>query len=314
MQSFNPATPTVGGLLPEDVANVDAWGRRLGYCAYDYGSQPTAAATGRIRGSATTPPNENPTNSSPTDSWVALVVISAGPDGVFNKLDASGTVTVMTPSNRPYCPPVLDDCVTPNKVTVASGVAATGDDMVAARSYGEMVSFGNAQIASSLSGMGTNDKNKLCRLNDSGKMVCDLLPEVPTGAIMAFFRSSAPPGWLECNGAAISNSGDTAALYALIGGNLPDLRGEFIRGWDHGRGVDSSRGLGSWQGYSIQDHTHTLNRVLSNPSFNGDSVEQDQTGPPDGSRSNRIYETGGVSGGGQETRPRNVAFLYAIKK
>jgi hypothetical protein len=103
-----------------------------------------------------------------------LVVISAGPDGVFNKLDASGTVTVMTPSNRPYCPPVLDDSVTPNKVTAASGVAATGDDMVAARSYGEMISFGNAQIASKLSGLGSNTTNKLCRLGSDGKMICDI--------------------------------------------------------------------------------------------------------------------------------------------
>jgi hypothetical protein len=49
--------------------------------------------------------------------------------------------------------------------------------MEAARSYGEMVSFGNAQIASSLSGMGTNSTNKLCRLGSDGKMICD----IPTG-------------------------------------------------------------------------------------------------------------------------------------
>ncbi|MBU3655733.1 MAG: hypothetical protein FGM23_05185, partial [Alphaproteobacteria bacterium] len=135
--------PTNGGFVGTDVANTDAWGRRLGYCAYDYGSAAVTAATGtaRIRGS---------TASSPTDSWVAIVVISAGPDGVIN-----------TP-----CPAVD---------TAASSVVATGDDMVAARSYSEMISFGNAQIASTLSALGTNTTNKLCRLNDSGKMVCDVL-------------------------------------------------------------------------------------------------------------------------------------------
>ena len=133
--------PTNGGAVGTDVANTDAWGRRLGYCAYDYGSQPTVAATGRIRGS---------TDSSPTDSWVALVVISAGPDGVINTTSC------------------------PAAGTAASGVAATGDDMVAARSYGEMISFGNAQIASSLSGMGSKSTNKLCRLGSDGKMVCDI--------------------------------------------------------------------------------------------------------------------------------------------
>jgi hypothetical protein len=142
------AAPTNGGFVGTDVVNVDAWGRRLGYCAYDYGSATATppSGTGLIRGS---------TNSSPTDSWVAVVVISAGPDGV-----------ITTPC------PAAD--------TLASDVAATGDDMVAARSYGEMVSFGNAQIASTLSGMGTNNQNKLCRLNDSGKMVCDVVADACT--------------------------------------------------------------------------------------------------------------------------------------
>jgi hypothetical protein len=136
------AAPTNGGFVGTDVVNVDAWGRRLGYCAYDYGSATATppSGTGLIRGS---------TNSSPTDSWVAVVVISAGPDGV-----------ITTPC------PAAD--------TLASDVAATGDDMVAARSYGEMVSFGNAQIASTLSGLIVNSQNKLCRLDDGEKMVCDV--------------------------------------------------------------------------------------------------------------------------------------------
>lgn len=134
--------PTNGGAVDTDVANTDAWGRRLGYCAYDYGSATATAPSGKglIRGS---------TDSSPTDSWAAVVVISAGPDGVIN-----------TP-----CPAAG---------TVVSDVAATGDDMVAARSYGEMISFGNAQIASSLSAMGSNATNKLCRLGSDGKMICDI--------------------------------------------------------------------------------------------------------------------------------------------
>jgi hypothetical protein len=140
--------PTNGGFVGTDVANVDAWGRRLGYCAYDYGSATATppSGTGRIRGS---------TASTPTDSWVAIVVVSAGPDGVINST----------------CP-AAD--------TAASDVVASGDDMVAARSYGEMVSFGNAQIASTLSGLGTNTTNKLCRLNDSGKMVCDVVVDACT--------------------------------------------------------------------------------------------------------------------------------------
>jgi hypothetical protein len=140
--------PTNGGAVGTDVANTDAWGRRLGYCAYDYGSATATAPSGKglIRGS--TVPS---TQATPEDSWVAVVVISAGPDGVIN------TTT--------FCPAAG---------TAASDVVATGDDMVAARSYGEMVSFGNAQIASTLSGLIVNSQNKFCRLDDGGKVVCDV--------------------------------------------------------------------------------------------------------------------------------------------
>jgi hypothetical protein len=122
----------------------------LGYCAYDYGSATATAPSGKglIRGS--TVPS---TQATPEDSWVAVVVISAGPDGVIN------TTT--------FCPAAG---------TAASNVAAEGDDMVAARSYGEMISFGNAKIAAAMSALdaGGANNSKLCRLNDSGKMVCDI--------------------------------------------------------------------------------------------------------------------------------------------
>lgn len=87
------------------------------------------------------------------------------------------------------------------------------------------------------------------------------------GSVSAFARSTAPAGWLKANGAAVSRT-TYAALFAAIGttfgaGNgsttfkLPDLRGEFVRGWDDGRGVDSGRAFGSWQADDNKSHTHT---------------------------------------------------------
>lgn len=89
----------------------------------------------------------------------------------------------------------------------------------------------------------------------------------PISAVMYFPRTTAPTGWLKCNGAAISRTA-YSNLFAIIGTtfgagdgvntfNLPDLRGEFIRGWDDGRGVDSGRALGSAQAGSLGSHTHT---------------------------------------------------------
>lgn len=94
-----------------------------------------------------------------------------------------------------------------------------------------------------------------------------ILNAVPPGAIMYFATANAPTGWLKANGALVSRT-TYARLFAAIGTlhgagdgsttfKLPDLRGEFIRGADDGRGVDSGRTVGSSQGQSYQTHTHT---------------------------------------------------------
>lgn len=130
--------------------------------------------------------------------------------------------------------------------------------------------------------------------------------------------SSPPEGWLECNGALVSRAA-YAALFAVIGTTygagdgsttfkLPDLRGEFIRGWDHGRGVDNGRAFGSAQADAFKSHRHTL-------------------AAPDGGNVNTPYEmwtspistqdnpTGAYTNytGGTETRPRNIAMMAVIK-
>ena len=88
------------------------------------------------------------------------------------------------------------------------------------------------------------------------------------GKVAAFSRTSAPNGYLKCNGAEISRT-TYAALFSVIGTtygagdgsttfNVPDLRGEFIRGWDDARGVDSGRVLGSWQDGQNLWHGHGI--------------------------------------------------------
>lgn len=69
---------------------------------------------------------------------------------------------------------------------------------------------------------------------------------VPVGAVMFFATSSCPPGWLEANGSSISQ-GAYPALYSATGGYTPDLRGQFVRGWDRSGSYDPGRGLGTYQ-------------------------------------------------------------------
>lgn len=79
----------------------------------------------------------------------------------------------------------------------------------------------------------------------------------PPGKIDMFAGTTAPAGWFKANGAAVSRT-VYADLYSRIGTvwgvgdgvstfNLPDFRGEFLRGFDDGRGVDLGRVFGAWQ-------------------------------------------------------------------
>lgn len=88
----------------------------------------------------------------------------------------------------------------------------------------------------------------------------------PAGMISFFANSSPPSGWLRCDGSAVSRT-TYSDLFAAIGTlygagdgsttfNIPDLRGEFIRVFDAGRGVDAGRAFGSAQAQSVESRTH----------------------------------------------------------
>lgn len=138
---------------------------------------------------------------------------------------------------------------------------------------------------------------------------------IPSGAVMHFAMSTAPTGWLIANGTAVSRT-TYAALFAAIGTtfgagdgsttfNLPELRGEFIRNWDNGRGVDSGRALGSYQ--VPTEFSAYVNQAQHIWVENGDSYRAGSVVAVDGdagySHTQDFYST----------RPRNVALLACIK-
>lgn len=137
----------------------------------------------------------------------------------------------------------------------------------------------------------------------------------PTGSVFFMATTTVPTGYLECDGTAISRS-TYPALFATIGTtfgagdgsttfNLPDLRGYFIRGYDHGRGVDSGRTFGSTQADDYKAHTHNLGGAIIRD--NGASYNLSGTG----SRGDSVTATS--SSGGTETRPKNIALMPCIK-
>lgn len=139
----------------------------------------------------------------------------------------------------------------------------------------------------------------------------------PPGMIMYYPKSTPPTGWLKANGALISRT-TYAALFAIIGTTfgvgdgsttfaLPDLRGEFIRGFDDARGVDTGRTIGSTQAQDTQPHTHNYYRVSS--------LSTTYNYPRNSYMGNASPTLAGATSsfGTKETRPRNIALLCCIK-
>ncbi|EEY3975472.1 phage tail protein [Escherichia coli] len=173
----------------------------------------------------------------------------------------------------------------------------------------------------------------------SGKDVAGLLAylglgegsALPVGVPVPWPSATPPTGWLKCNGAAFSAEEYPELAKVYPTNKLPDLRGEFIRGWDDGRGVDNGRGLLTFQDGAIVSHNHywgiwtsrTNDQTLE--SFTGTTIlkqitplspaiDFDNYPIP-----NPAITEGGVvaattkPAGANETRPRNVAFNYIVR-
>lgn len=157
---------------------------------------------------------------------------------------------------------------------------------------------------------------------------------VPVGAV-AYFAQDVPPfGWLKANGAAVSRT-IYANLFAAIGErygrgdgrttfNLPDLRGEFIRSWDDGRGIDSGRVFSSAQGDAIRNIVGEIGLIQR--------TDVNKYVAPSGAFTEVRKVSGYIGSGGAddwltitnfsasnvvptaaENRPRNIALLACIK-
>tara|TARA_Y100000015_G_scaffold38093_1_gene40690 strand:+ start:43 stop:1029 length:987 start_codon:yes stop_codon:yes gene_type:complete len=192
--------------------------------------------------------------------------------------------------------------------------------------------------------------NDVLQSDGSGNLSFTALPQaVPTGSVHMMATTTAPSGYLKCNGAAVSRT-TYADLFAIIGTthgegdgsstfNVPDLRGEFVRGWDDGRGVDSGRSFASAQGDQNKQHNHSVtdpghNHSINDPghihqvqysnSDSGDGVIEESGTGLSGQEPTLSATTGitinnastGISiqnSGGSEVRVRNIAMMYVIK-
>ncbi|ENB3972923.1 phage tail protein [Escherichia coli] len=161
--------------------------------------------------------------------------------------------------------------------------------------------------------------------NLSGKDVAGLLAylglgegsALPVGVPVPWPSATPPTGWLKCNGAAFDKVKYPRLATAYPSGKLPDLRGEFIRGWDDGRGIDTGRALLSIQ----SDEVRKLALKYWGPASIG---SPSKTFALSESAGGGLYTdgisqaSGGIINafqlpGGSETRPRNIAFNYIVR-
>ncbi|MBU2700587.1 microcystin-dependent protein [Sporomusaceae bacterium BoRhaA] len=179
---------------------------------------------------------------------------------------------------------------------------------------------------------GTEDIGKLAMLGNDGKFDPSVIPAmqscIPAGVVLHFAAATPPKGWLKADGNAVSRT-EYADLFAVVGTtfgtgdgsttfNLPDLRGEFIRGLDMGRGVDISRELGSSQADGIKKHNHNLKTETGDAGNDGcladtgiwkKCLANEYAICSDGTH--LVMST--FDSGDTETRPQNIALLACIK-
>lgn len=184
-----------------------------------------------------------------------------------------------------------------------------------ANPFADIKSDGAAAISTALTNLGLGEGSAL-----------------PVGVPVPWPSATPPTGWLKCNGAPFSAGEYPKLAKAYPKLKLPDLRGEFIRGWDDGRGVDSARLLLSSQAASILEHNHEMHGWTGNPLMAGDvyssgsSVFAVQLSIGDGgllyswkdgsgttNDSKRMDRTNHVSSGAGDGSPRNIAFNYIVR-
>ncbi len=172
-----------------------------------------------------------------------------------------------------------------------------------ANPFADIKSDGAAAISTALTNLGLGEGSAL-----------------PVGVPVPWPSATPPTGWLKCNGAAFSAEEYPELAKAYPTNKLPDLRGEFIRGWDDGRGIDTNRSLLSSQGDAIRNIIGALVDVRFNayPSDSGvfttSAIGDASSDSIKGGYAKRVtFDASRVVPTANENRPRNIAFNYIVR-
>ena len=156
------------------------------------------------------------------------------------------------------------------------------------------------------------------KINDLDQFVRDRT--TPVGVPLPWPQMTPPLGWFECNGSTFNKEDCPKLAAAYPHGFLPDLRGEFIRGWDNGRGADPDRGMLSWQFDAIRNiygefvgasnSGYVSGAFAAHGAMNG-IMQINNT--PWCDRQHYSFDATRIVPTAHENRPRNIAFMYIVK-
>ncbi|WP_118987554.1 phage tail protein [Photorhabdus sp. CRCIA-P01] len=166
------------------------------------------------------------------------------------------------------------------------------------------------------------------QLNKALEQKISDISNIPVGVPVPWPTAIPPAEWLQCNGAVFDKLKFPKLAEAYPDGKLPDLRGEFIRGWDDRRGVDSGRGVLTDQGDAIRNiqgsfagmiapNYHLATRgafyasqvlgIATDGSFKSVNISDTDTPYGFGFLASRVVPVA------SENRPRNIAFNYIVR-
>ena len=208
-------------------------------------------------------------------------------------------------------------------LTVGNNINANGDisslGSVISNDILEIKKINVADSSCSVNGSLSVDTNGGLLSCESGSWISLTKDKSPIGTVAMWASYSLPSGWIEMNG---QSTAPYPKLRAVVGNNVPDMRGVVARGLDNGRGLDSGRSLASYQGDTMQRITGTFEsrshrqrtNYISGAFTAGSGLSKDD-GWDGWVSSQRIvnFDSARQTRTSDETRMENVSLIYIIK-
>lgn len=238
---------------------------------------------------------------------VRMHIITSGTTNIQLKIDPSVVL-----ATRQYVDEALNGLLPANKVAGTYTKVTVND-------RGVFVSGSNPNT---LAGFGITDSYTKPQVE---AMIAQA-SALPVGVMVAVPVDKLPPGFLEID-ASVKSIAVYPDLAAFLGtafnrgdegaGNfrLPESRAEFLRGWDHGRGVDAGRGIGTYQADEFKSHNHPPTGNVGQTAFMTNTYPSTVGLGGSGAGYTATQYSMATTGdrGGIETRPRNLAVMWCIK-